>query len=163
VLLRKLLSIALAATPFFENGAAVRSTEKEGSLGKRPPRPFKPMPSTLTVQLTFIPQESQRYDTAGDWLWYGETLEIRLSREVGDDDPRHATLLFVHELVEALLCQSAGIDARAVDQFDMRFGGKAEPGDDPAAPYHHQHIAAEAVERALADQLGVDWNDYLGD
>jgi hypothetical protein len=101
-----------------------------------------------------LPQQKQRYQTEGDWLWKDNTLEIRISREVGEQDPRYNTLMFVHELVEALLCRGAGIAAARVDAFDMVHQKGGEPGDDPSAPYHRQYVAAEAAERALADQLG---------
>ena len=35
-----------------------------------------------------------------------------------------------------------------------------EPGDDPRAPYHREHEFAGCVERLLAHELGIDWNDY---
>lgn len=124
---------------------------------------FKPLPNDLKVRLRVLPREQQRYDTEGDWLWSGDTLEIRLSREAGDDDPRYTILLLTHELIEALLCRSAGITQAQVDAFDMSYQGEDEPGDDAAAPYHRQHVAAEAAERALARQLGVDWNEYIGE
>jgi hypothetical protein len=109
-----------------------------------------------------LPQSEQRYDTEGDWLWAENTLEIRISREVGDEDPRYALLMFAHELVEALLCRSMGVTAPEVDAFDTLHQGDGEPGDLPSAPYHWQHMAAEAAERALAEQLDVDWESYLG-
>jgi hypothetical protein len=52
------------------------------------------------------------------------------------------------------------VDQEAVDQWDLNFKGKGEPGDDPAAPYHKQHVQASIVERTLARQLGVDWSKY---
>ncbi len=123
---------------------------------------FQKIPPGLVVRLRVIPHRKQRYDTEGDWLWDGDTLEIRLSREVGEQDPRYTTLLFVHELIEALLCRSAGITGAQVDAFDMSHQEENEPGDNPAAPYHRQHAAAEAAEHALADQLGINWDEYLG-
>jgi hypothetical protein len=114
------------------------------------------------VRLRVIPESEQRYQTSGDWQWRADTLEIRLSREVADEDPRYGTLLLVHELIEALLCRGAGVSGAAVDAFDISHPDASEPGDDPAAPYHRQHRAAEAAERALADQLGVNWDKYLG-
>jgi hypothetical protein len=115
----------------------------------------------LRVNLRIIPANQQRYDTAGDWLWTSNTLEIRISREVANKDIRYAMLLFVHELVEALLCRAAGITTAQVDSFDMSHPQADEPGDDPKAPYHRQHLAAEAVERELARQLQVKWKDYI--
>jgi hypothetical protein len=125
-------------------------------------KPFRSIPDDLLVRLNILPHNEQRYDTEGDWLWAGSTLEVRISREVGDDDPRYGLLMFVHELVEALLCWSTGVTAAQVDAFDISHQRDGEPGEVPCAPYHHQHMAAQAAERALAGELGVDWGRYLG-
>jgi hypothetical protein len=125
-------------------------------------QPFAAIPSDLVVRLRIVPHREQRYDTEGDWLWEGSQLEVRISREVEEEDPRYALIMFVHEMIEAFLCSSAGISAEAVDVFDMSYAGEGEPGEDPAAPYHRQHLAAEAAERALARKLGVNWKRYLG-
>ena len=36
----------------------------------------------------------------------------------------------------------------------------AEPGNNPKAPYHQEHMFASKVERMLANELGVRWNAY---
>lgn len=36
----------------------------------------------------------------------------------------------------------------------------SEPGDDIHAPYYKQHQIATGVERILAAELGVSWNEY---
>ncbi|HEY2106441.1 MAG TPA: hypothetical protein VGH29_11685 [Candidatus Binataceae bacterium] len=123
---------------------------------------FLTIPHQLQVRLRVIPEREQRYDTVGDWMWSGDTLEIRVSREVADEDPRYGMLVFVHELIEALLCRAAGVTTAQVDAFDMSHMQADEPGADPSAPYHRQHTAAEAAERALAQQLGVNWERYAG-
>lgn len=120
------------------------------------------IPHKLQVRLRVIPERQQRYDTVGDWLWNDNTLEIRVSREAVDKDPRYAMLVFVHELIEALLCRATGVSAAQVDAFDMSHPQAEEPGADPSAPYHRQHMAAEVAERALAEQVGVKWKDYIG-
>jgi hypothetical protein len=162
-LFKKVMTIALAAAIWSTPGHTGSRANGEGKAMKSKFQVFKRMPALLTVRLKLVPHKAQRYDTDGDWFWHSGTLEIRLSREATDEDPRYPTLLFVHELVEALLCRSAGIDVKQVDRFDMHYVGKGEPGDDPAAPYHLQHVAAEAAERALSDQLAVDWKKYTGD
>lgn len=123
---------------------------------------FDPLPEQTTVRVFLVPQKEQRYDTLGDWIWTGSRLDIRLSREFCERDPRYVLLLAVHEMVEAMLCRSAGISTQQVDAFDMSFTGEGEPGDDPSAPYHYQHRAAEAAEKALAAELGVKWRTYMG-
>jgi hypothetical protein len=75
-----------------------------------------------------VPQKEQRYETLGDWIWKGSRLEIRLSREFTQRDPRYGVLLLTHELLEALLCRSAGISTQQVDAFDVSFKGEGEPG-----------------------------------
>ena len=35
-----------------------------------------------------------------------------------------------------------------------------EPGDDPRAPYHREHVYATNVERMLAYEMGVNWDEY---
>jgi hypothetical protein len=123
---------------------------------------FQTVPEELVVRLRVLPHSEQRYDTEGDWLWAKNILEVRISREVGEDDPRYGLLMFVHELVEALLCRCTGVTATQVDIFDMLHDRDREPGELHCAPYHQQHMAAQAVERALSDELGVDWEKYLG-
>jgi hypothetical protein len=123
---------------------------------------FQAIPDELVVRLQVVPQREQRYDTEGDWLWVDNTLQVRISREVGNDDPRYGLLLFIHEVVEALLCRSMGVTAAQVDTFDMLHHRDREPGELQCAPYHQQHLAAQAAERVLADELGVDWEKYLG-
>jgi hypothetical protein len=75
-------------------------------------------------------------------------------------------LVGMHEAIEAVLCQHAGISPDAVDRFDKAYearrkpGDLSEPGDDPRAPYHHQHQVATSIEKRLAKQLDVDWAAY---
>jgi len=121
------------------------------------------LPDQITVRVFLVAQKDQRYDTLGDWIWTETGLDIRLSREFAEQDPRYGALLLVHEFVEAMLCRITGVSTRQVDTFDMSFKGDGEPGDDPSAPYHRQHRAAEAAEHALAAELGVKWRRYLRD
>jgi hypothetical protein len=120
-----------------------------------------------------IPHTSQRYPTVGDWQ-FGSTLTIggslALRIKVSDlNNPDYEFLIGLHELIEAYLCHRAGISERDVDRFDRQFeesgpsvafGDTGEPGDDPAAPYHRQHVFASAIERLMAHELGIDWTAY---
>jgi hypothetical protein len=47
-----------------------------------------------------------------------------------------------------------------LDKFDKDFDGEGEPGDDPTAPYHREHVFATKIERMLAEELGIDWDAY---
>lgn len=110
------------------------------------------------INVKVIAHKKQRYPTVGDWFYdKNGNLQIRVSRL---SDPRYEQLIAVHEIVEACLCDQAGVDEQAVDAFDMKWTGEGEPGDDPAAPYHQQHLNATEVEKIMAKALGVDWAVY---
>lgn len=127
----------------------------------------------MRIVIETVDHKDQRYDTVGDWQT-GVTLHVRDADESWDPTPvdllirisrmpdwRSEALVAVHELVEAVLCQHAGITAEAVDSWDMGPGKDMdEPGDDPSAPYHGPHMAADAIERQLASALDVDWTEH---
>lgn len=111
----------------------------------------------MKIEIEFIPQSEQRYDTLGDWFWEGDTLHIRSS---DDDGPTAAFLVAFHELAEAWLCRENGIDQAKVDAFDLAFvppedDPDAEPGDHPDAPYRYQHRQAMMLEHLMALFMGV--------
>ncbi len=123
------------------------------------------MTSPLRITITEIPHALQDYETVGNWVRdpLNDSWHISVSN-LGDW--RYAFLVAVHELVEMALCQQRGIPEAAVTQFDLDFEAKRapdnadEPGHDPAAPYHAEHVFAEAIERQVAEALGVEWNVY---
>lgn len=110
-----------------------------------------------------IPHESQRYETVGDWELKNNTLHIRVSDMQND---KYNVLVAIHELVEYLLCEDRGISDEVVTKFDMEFENSRlldnndEPGNDPKAPYHKEHVFATKIEKMLAEELGVDWDAY---
>jgi hypothetical protein len=111
------------------------------------------------IVIRFIPQADQRYDTVGDWLFEGRRLVILVSR-MGNEVYQQAVA--VHELIEALLCNAAGVTQEAVDRFDMVGLGKDsdEPGFEPTAPYHREHCWADVVERTFIAAAGKSWAKY---
>ena len=112
----------------------------------------------MNINIKVIEHKKHRYPTVGDWFYdKNGGLQIRVSKM---SDPRYEQLVAFHELFEAMLCDAQGIDEQAVTDFDVAFTGQGEPGDDPRAPYHVQHCKATAMERLLAAELGVDWNEY---
>jgi hypothetical protein len=114
------------------------------------------MPAVPSVTVHAIPHSEQRYETVGDWVWKDGGLVVTVS-DLGDS--RFNLLIAAHEITEALLCQRDGVTVAQVDAFDIAYEGD-EPGDDPAAPYHHQHTEASRIERLLAEIMGVDWQEY---
>lgn len=118
----------------------------------------------MNITLRTIPHQTQRYETVGDWKTRRGQLREVLVSEMGSDV--YAFLVAVHELVEARLCVAHGITQKDVDRFDMEYEAHRapentdEPGDDPTAPYYAEHQFASAIERRVADELGVDWAQY---
>lgn len=113
----------------------------------------------FNVDIRTIPHGNQRYDTVGDWFWDHERkLLVIMVSDMGDW--KKEALVAFHEFEEAVLCKSRNITEEQVDQFDFNFQGCDEPGNDPQAPYYHEHQAATQSEKHLADELGVDWDEY---
>lgn len=111
----------------------------------------------VLVYAEAIPHKSQRYPTVGDWQFLPGGLHVSVS----DTHDRMSNLLVaLHEVVEAILCEANGVEEKAVDEFDIKHPELLEPGQDPKAPYHRQHMVAEMVERMVALQAGVNWEEH---
>ena len=121
----------------------------------------------LKIHVETIPHHQHRYPMVGDyWDEPDGTLQVRVS-EMGD--PRYEFLVAFHELVEKELCRQRGISEAEVTRFDLRFEAELEqgrrdpddePGDAPDAPYRREHRFATILERMLAHEMGVDWDEY---
>lgn len=117
----------------------------------------------MKITIETIPHSDQAYETVGDWRVERGVLKIRVSLL---SDWRREVLVAIHELVEFVLCKDARITPEQVDAFDIAFekkrrkGNVDEPGDDPQAPYVRQHCIATGIERILAAELGVNWQEY---
>lgn len=112
------------------------------------------------------PQSEVRNAQCGDWTYTDSEIAVK---SVQLSDWRYELLIQVHELVEAALCKQAGITDEQVTAFDALFEQERahglhlitdEDGDDPRAPYRHQHRTATIIEMILADTLDVDWRKY---
>ena len=131
----------------------------------------------MLIDFRIIAHRGQRYDTCGDYFRKGGRVHFRVSRM---KDRRYCLLVFIHELIEYLLCRAARVRMREIDRFDIAYEKaraaerdgdeslvapcgcrhREEPGDDPHAPYHKQHQVATACEKLIAETLGVDWEAY---
>jgi hypothetical protein len=121
----------------------------------------------LTINIETIPHSEHRYSTVGDWFFDDAgVLQIRVSKM---SDPRFSLCVALHEAIESVLCKEMGVTQATADDFDMKYEKEREagerddgdePGDDHAAPYHAQHVTASICERAIAQTLGIDWNEY---
>lgn len=110
------------------------------------------------ITIETIPHAQQRYETVGDYFRdaYG-TLQIRVT-SLGDR--RSELLVAIHELVEQVLTEAAGIPNEVIDRFDMGHPELDDPGADPRAPYHRQHTIATSIEMLLCAELGMSWADH---
>lgn len=112
----------------------------------------------MRIIIDVIDHKDQRYSTVGDWQYDEEgNLIVKVSK-LGSW--KKESLVGLHEIIEALLCRSAGVSEHDVDQFDFNFKGDGEPGDDPNCPYRRQHFFAETVERMMADKFHIDFAEY---
>jgi hypothetical protein len=112
----------------------------------------------LKISIRTVPHDHQRYDSAGDYFLGPESWVLIQVTDLGDW--KKEALVAVHELVEFFLVLNKGISIKEIDQFDFSFDGDGEPGDDPKSPYHKEHLYATTVEKDLACELGVDWEEY---
>lgn len=112
----------------------------------------------MKIVIETIPHRAHRYETVGDyWIDPDGTLQIRVS-QMADD--RMAALVAIHELVEVTLTEHRGISEASIMKFDTDHPELDDPGHSPEAPYHHEHVFAEIVERQVAHELGVNWQEY---
>jgi hypothetical protein len=116
------------------------------------------------IEIDVIPNEAQRYPTVGDYYEAGFNTFFKISA-LGD--ARMEFLVSIHEQIEQFLCKVRGIsEPNQIKPFDEEFernrqpGNVDEPGHDPSAPYHREHVFAEKIEMQIADELGVDWGEY---
>lgn len=112
-----------------------------------------------TVIIQPIEHGQHRYPTTGD---YFETCKhnwmIHVTRM---KDWRHTVLVAVHELMEMVATNAAGVSEEAITAWDKKHQHlDREPGDIKGSPYGRQHRFAENIERQLAHEIGVDWRDY---
>lgn len=113
---------------------------------------------SLKLEIRTMAHNTQRYDTAGDYFGVpGGTTFFRIS-DLGNEDMEF--MVAIHELIEAHLCKKRGIKFEDIDKFDMANPLLEDPGSDPKAPYHKEHLFALYIERLLSKELGVNWKKY---
>ena len=106
----------------------------------------------------FVLLPGQRYDTIGDYVISADGhIHITVS-DLGDS--RFNVLVALHELVEVLLTENAGIPEGEIMAFDLAHLDTDDPGNIPDAPYHRQHVFADCLERLFAREMGVNWQEY---
>jgi hypothetical protein len=104
-----------------------------------------------------VPLDEVRANNVGDWRVLPGGIHVKMASVLSDDE---ALLVFLHELVEARLCQKAGVTDEQVTEWDEAHLDAEEPGEVGGAPYRVQHSRAIEIEKHLAEILGVDWVAY---
>jgi hypothetical protein len=113
----------------------------------------------MKITIETIPYACMRYPTVGDYQEFDDGSIGILIAEM--DDWKMQFLIAIHEMIEVILCKVRGITFESIDSWDLNYKGPCdEPGNDPDCPYHSEHIFATGVEKTLAVQLGVDWEEY---
>jgi hypothetical protein len=84
-------------------------------------------------------------------------------------DPRHESLVLLHEFVEMILMLHRGIPEEIQGEFDRMYEAERargkhaigdEPGFDPRSPYLKEHAFATKIEELMAKELEVDWKKF---
>ncbi len=118
----------------------------------------------MKINIETIPYEQMRYKTAGDYyLDQDGTYQVRISSLSTQTREMAVALHEIWEMFEVLV---KGISFATIDQFDRKCentrqpGNTDEPGDDPKAPYHQEHVRATGVERLFMAIVGENWQEY---
>jgi hypothetical protein len=112
------------------------------------------------ILIRTIPHKRQRYDTVGDYFNNGKQILIHVSDCKNED---YEFAVAVHELIEWYLTKKHGIKIKEIDNFDISFKGKGEPGDDKEAPYYEEHQFATSIEFQIIEELDLSWSKYEKD
>lgn len=112
----------------------------------------------MKISIRTIPHNKQHYETCGDY-WIDEQGRTKIV--VSDmDNEDYEFLIALHEMVEQHLCKKRGISFDKITEFDKKFDGDGEPGDDKNSPYQNEHNFATGIERLMCAELKIKWQDY---
>jgi len=117
------------------------------------------------MKIKFIQHNTQRYDTAGDYVLKNKEWYFYISKL---SKRRYEWLVTLHEIIECYLCYWKGIKEENIYKFDIKFEKERdygiwkleEPGDDVRAPYYKEHQIATFFEKIFAKILLVNWKKY---
>ncbi|HEY4799510.1 MAG TPA: hypothetical protein VII99_10580 [Bacteroidia bacterium] len=129
----------------------------------------------MNFKIETIPHNAQRYDTVGDYFYkHINEIIIRvsdfsaavahsnamLSTEEVKAAEKMEFCVMIHEFVESFLCHQDNIKTSDIDKWDLDHLDDEDPGSNPEAPYHTQHMFATEVEKLMCSILGLDWDEY---
>jgi hypothetical protein len=124
----------------------------------------------MNYSIKIIPHQEQpcAYDTVGDYTAKDKDGNVIFTiSDLGNEYMEF--LISLHEQIEFFLMKKRGISVKSVIDFDIQFekdrakgihSETEEPGDHATAPYKSEHHFAEQIERQVAFELGVDWEEY---
>ena len=108
--------------------------------------------------------KGMRYPTWGD---YYIMLDKIIFEVVDHKNDLYTMLTLIHEMVEYTLLEQRGVPIEKIDAFDIAFEKDpvliqkyGEPGNDPTAPYYHEHQIAERVAKMMCKRLKIDYEQY---
>ena len=102
----------------------------------------------MKIVMQTIYQTEQRYDTDGDY-WEDPDGTIQIRATAGPD----AVEILLHEFIEFMLCKRRGIHEPDILAFDLAHLKVEDPGMMQDAPYHKEHVFADAIDRLMSLEL----------
>jgi hypothetical protein len=103
------------------------------------------------------PFSKMRYSTVGDW--YDKEGNIHIDT-ILTDDWRVNISIAIHNLIEKFLCDNSNVKGEDVDKYAMNHHLEDDPGLNPDAPHHDQHMLADRIERLIHTELGLSRKKY---
>jgi hypothetical protein len=111
----------------------------------------------------YVEHKDQRYDTAGDYYKLKGQLvdnaQVNMFKISKMKRKEYEFLVAVHEFIEQFLTEVRGIKEEDITDFDIN-SNSPDPGTDPNAPYHKEHMFSTKVEKMICEELGLDWDEY---
>lgn len=107
-----------------------------------------------TRKIEFV--DRLRYASSGDYFNEDTQITIQIVNQKNDD---YNFLIGLHEYIEQYLTGRDGIEEPDILEYDLNSKDE-DPGSNPLAPYHRQHMISELCERILANWMDVDWKEY---
>lgn len=114
------------------------------------------------VIIETIRSDEQVYPTCGNYQDFDKYELVSITKQDNED---YEFLVAIHELVEWWITKKRGIKEEDITSYDvaweLRSSPKAdEPGNEEDCPYKKEHRFAENIERQIAHELGIDWEEY---
>jgi hypothetical protein len=135
----------------------------------------------LKINVKTIPHREHRFTTCGDWYEdENGVLQIRITDyklafpELSNKEAwMYEAGVFIHEIVEWLICEWMGVKTPECDDFDRKYEEmytlkqipkSQEAGYDKNCPYHRGHVAGDIASwlfcKVFFGFLSFSWKKY---